>query len=181
MIDRVLNTSNTSKPTDPSPDSSTGPHLLKESVIDHAQILQPGAILSMIVQDPREVSFEGADSRPTITPNQENKFVERGNLVLNVDGAPCEEGHILSSTQMHSGRHNFLISDCTELWDSSCKINPPVTEEIFCIEKHHRRINFFCLDSGNDQEQATQEKDCSSRSCPVILLKHAKERLVSLG
>jgi ribonuclease P/MRP protein subunit POP1 len=181
MINRALNTSNTSKPTDPSLDSSTGPHLLKQSMIDHAEILQPGAILSMIVHDPREVSFEATDSPLTIVPNQENKFVERGDLVLNVDEAPCEEGHILSSARLHPGRHDLLISDCGELWDSGCKINPPVTEEIHCMEKHNRRIKFFCLDSGNDQEQAAQVKDCSSRSCPIILLKHAKERLVSLG
>ncbi|KAM0858248.1 hypothetical protein ACQ4PT_047954 [Festuca glaucescens] len=176
MINRVLNTSNTSKPTDPSLDSSTGPHLLKQSMIDHAEILQPGAILSMIVHDPREVSFEATDSPLTIVPNQENKFVERGDLVLNVDEAPCEEGHILSSARLHPGRHDLLISDCGELWDSGCKINPPVTEEIHCMEKHNRRIKFFCLDSGNDQEQAAQVKDCSSRSCPIILLKHAQER-----
>ena len=176
MINRV----NTS-PTDPSLDSSAGPRLLNKSVIDHAEILQPGAILSMIVHDPREVSFEGADSPMTIVPNEENKFLEQGDLFPNVDEAPCEEGHILAETQMHPGRHDLLISDCSELWDSGCKINPPVTEEILCMEKHHRHMKFFCLDSENDQEQGTQVKDCSSRSCPVILLKHGKERLVSLG
>ncbi|CAM0874160.1 unnamed protein product [Alopecurus aequalis] len=175
-VSKVLNTSNTSKSTDPSLDSSTGSHLLKESGIDHAQTLQPGAILSMIVHDPREVSFEAADSPLTIVPNQESKFLEWGDLVPNVDEAPCEEGRILSSTQMHPGRNDLLMSDYCELWDSGCKINPPVTEEVLCMEKHHRRIKFFCLDSGNDQEQETQVKDCSNRSCPVILLKHASER-----
>uniref|UniRef100_A0ACD6A0Q1 Uncharacterized protein n=1 Tax=Avena sativa TaxID=4498 RepID=A0ACD6A0Q1_AVESA len=174
-VSKVLNTSNTSKPTDSSLDSSTGPPLLEESVIDHAEILQ-GGIVSMIVHDPREVSFEGADSPLTIVPKQENKFSEQGDLTLNGDDAPYGEAHILSSTQMHPERHDLPISDCRELWDSGCKINPPVPEEILCMEKHHRRIKFFCLDSGNDQEQATQVKDCSSRSCPVILLKHAKER-----
>lgn len=174
MIDRVISTRNTSKPSDPSLDSSTGCHLLKASAIDHAEILQPGAILSMIVGDPREVPFEGTDSPLKSVPDQENKHLEEGGLVPNVDEAPSEERDIMSS--MHPGRHDLLLSDCRGMWDSCYKINPPVAEEILCMEKHHRRIKFFCLDSGNDQGKETQEKDLFSQSCPAILLKQAKER-----
>lgn len=70
---------------------------------------------------------------------------------------------------MHPGRHDLLLSDCTELWDSIYKINPPVAEEILCMEKHHRRITFFYLDSGNDQGQATQEKGCFRFSSKSLL------------
>ncbi|KAF7043085.1 hypothetical protein CFC21_052519 [Triticum aestivum] len=170
-VSKILDTSDMSKPTDHSVYSSTGPHVLEASVIDHAEILQPGAILSMIVHDPREVSSQGTDSPSETVTNQENKLLEGGDLE-----APSEERHIFSSMQMHSGRHDLLLSDCREMWDSGCKIIPPVAEEILCMEKHHRRINFFCLDSENDQGQATQANGCFSRSCPVILLKHAKER-----
>lgn len=76
MINRVLNTSAVSTSTDPL-DSSTGSHLLKSSVVDHAEILQTGAILSMIVRDPREVSSQGTDSSSkTVSPNQGNKILE---------------------------------------------------------------------------------------------------------
>lgn len=181
MINRVLDTSDMSKPFDRSLDISTGTHHLEASLIDHAEILQPGAILSMQVHDPREVSSEVTDSPLETVKNQDNKLLEEGDLVPNVDEAPSEERPIFSSMQMHSGRHDLLLSDCREMWDSDCKINAPVAEEILCMKKHHRRINFFCLDSENDQVQATQANDCFSRSCPVILLKHAKERLVSFA
>ncbi|KAI4998983.1 hypothetical protein ZWY2020_054847 [Hordeum vulgare] len=175
-VSKVLDTSDTSKPFDRSLDISTGTHHLEASFIDHAEILQPGAILSMLVHDPREVSSEVTDSPLETVKNQDNKLLEEGDLVPNVDEAPSEERPIFSSMQMHSGRHDLLLSDCREMWDSDCKINSPVAEEILCMKKHHRRINFFCLDSENDQVQATQANDCFSRSCPVILLKHAKER-----
>ncbi|TKW23068.1 hypothetical protein SEVIR_4G269200v4 [Setaria viridis] len=179
-INMVPDTSHKSTSTDTPPDSSTVPHLLEASIIDHAEILQPGAILSMIVHDPREVSVQGTVSSKLVSLDKENEGLEE-DVVPNADEAPSEVGNMLSSMWMQPGKHDIFLSDCRELWDSSQSINPPVAEEVLCMEKQHERIKFFCLDSGNDQGQTTQEKDSFSRSCPVVLLKHAKKGMPSLG
>ncbi|TVU23492.1 hypothetical protein EJB05_25863, partial [Eragrostis curvula] len=178
-INMVPCTNNASTSTDAPLDSSNVSLLSKASLIDHAGILHPGAILSMIVHDPREVSAQGTPPK-LVALNEESKVLEE-DVVPNTDEAPSEVGNILSSMWMHSGRHDLFLSDCNELWDSSQIINTPVAEEVLSAEKHHERMKFFCLDSGNDQGQTTQEKDSFGRSCPVVLLKHAKEETLALG
>lgn len=165
--------------TDTPLDSSNVSDLSKASVIDHAGILKPGVILSMMVHDPRVVSYQGTSSK-LVALNKENGALDE-NAVTNANEAPSEVQTILSSMWMHPGRHDLLLSDCSELWDSSHNINPPVAEEVLCVEKHHERMKFFCLDSGNDQEPTTEQKDSLNQSCPVVLLKHAKEGTLSLG
>ncbi|CAN6200730.1 unnamed protein product [Urochloa humidicola] len=180
-INTVPDTSHKSTPTDTPSDSSTVPHLLEASIIDHAEILQPGAILSMIVHDPREVSVQGTvSSSKLISLDKENEGLEE-DVVPNADEAPSEVGNMLSSMWMHPGKHDMFLSDCRELWDSFQSINPPVAEEVLCMKKQRERIKFFCLDSGNDQGQTTQGKDSFSLSCPVVLLKHGKKGMPSLG
>ena len=179
-INMVPDTNHKSTSTDTSTNSSTVPHLLEASIIDHAEILQPGAILSMIVHDPREVSVKGTvSSSKLVSLDKENEGLE--DVVPNTDEALSEVGNMFSSMWMHPGKHDIFLSDCRELWDSSQSINPPVAEEVLCTEKQRDRIKFFCLDSGNDQGQTTQENDSFSRSCPVVLLKHAKKGMPSLG
>ncbi|KAL6907812.1 hypothetical protein ACP4OV_001982 [Aristida adscensionis] len=170
----VPSTSNMSTSTDGPMDSSTVSHLSKASLFDHAEILHPGAIISMVVHDPRD----GSGSK-LVPLNKENIVLKEG-LISNADKTPLELGNILSWMRVHPGRHDMFLADCKELWDSSNNINPPLAEEILCTEKHHERIKFFCLDSGNDQGQTNQEKDFS-RSCPVVLLKHAREGMLALG
>ena len=58
----VSDTSDISASTDTPLDSLTVPHLSKASVIDNADILQPGAMLSMVVHDPREESVPLTES-----------------------------------------------------------------------------------------------------------------------
>lgn len=179
-MNMVSDTSDISALTDTLVESSTVPHLLKASVIDNAEILQPGSILSMLVHDPREVSVKEIDSSKLVSLDKQSKVLEE-DVAPNTNEAPSEVANILSSMWMHPGKHDIFLSDCRELWDSDQSINPPVSDEVLCKEKHHERIKFFCLDSGNDQGQTTQEKDNFIRSCSVILLKHAREGMPALG
>ncbi|KAL5203640.1 hypothetical protein ABZP36_008511 [Zizania latifolia] len=97
MFTRVVSTSNLTTSTNPHLDSSTGSHLLKASVIDHADILQTGAILSMMVRDPRDISVQGTvSSSETDSLNQDNQPMEE-DQVPNADEAPSKEEAILSS------------------------------------------------------------------------------------
>uniref|UniRef100_J3NA70 Uncharacterized protein n=2 Tax=Oryza brachyantha TaxID=4533 RepID=J3NA70_ORYBR len=179
MSTKLVNANNLTASTDPL-DSPTGSHFLQASVIDHADIFQTGAILSMTVRDPRDNSVQGVDSSKTHSLNQDNQLMEEYQ-VSNANEVPSEMRNILSSIWLNPGSYDLVLSDCKELWDSNLKINPPVNEEILCMERHHRRIKFFCLDSGNDVGQRAQENDSISRSFPVILLKHAKSNLLSVG
>jgi ribonuclease P/MRP protein subunit POP1 len=176
----MISTSDISASADTLLDSCIAPHLLKASVISNAEILQPGAILSMVVHDPREVSVKGIDSSKIVSHDKQSEVLEE-DVAPNANEASSEVANILPLMWMHPGKHDILLSDCRELWDSRQSINPPVSDEVLCKEKHCERIKFFCLDSGNDQEQTTQEKDNFIRSCPVILLKHAREGIPSLG
>uniref|UniRef100_A0A0D9XV99 Uncharacterized protein n=1 Tax=Leersia perrieri TaxID=77586 RepID=A0A0D9XV99_9ORYZ len=179
MSINIVNTNNLTASTDPL-DSSTGSHLLKASVIDNADTLQPGAILSMIVRDPRDNSAQITDSSEKVSVNQNNQLMEEYH-VPNADEAPSEIGNILSSIWLNPGNHDLFLSDCRELWDSSLKIDPPIKDDILCMDRHYRRIKFFFLDSGNDQGKTAQEKDSINQSFPVILLKHAKGCRLSVG
>jgi len=176
----MISTSDISTSTDTPLDSSTVPHLLKASVIDNAETLQPGAILSMVVHDPREVSVKGIDSSQLVSLGKQSKDLGE-DVAPDANEASSEVANILPLMWMHPGKHDIFLSDCRELWDSRQSINPPVSDEVLCKEKHCERIKFFCLDSRNDQGQTTQEKDNLIRSCPVILLKHAREGMPALG
>ncbi|XP_066395626.1 ribonucleases P/MRP protein subunit POP1-like [Miscanthus floridulus] len=179
-INMVSDTSDISASTDTPLDSLTVPHLSKASVIDNADILQPGAILSMVVHDPREVSVKGTDSSKLASLDKQSKVLEE-DVAPNANEASSEVANILPLMWMHPGKHDIFLSDCRELWDSRQSINPPVSDEVLCKEKHCERMKFFCLDSGNDKGRTTQEKDNFIRSCPVILLKHAGEGMPALG
>ncbi|KAF3336244.1 ribonucleases P/MRP protein subunit POP1 [Carex littledalei] len=65
------------------------------------------------------------------------------------------------------------LYDNTELWDSHCKMDPPVLESILCTEKNKKRLNTLFLKPTNQEMLAGQQKDGSSRSCTVILLRHS--------
>ncbi|XP_078180291.1 ribonucleases P/MRP protein subunit POP1-like [Carex rostrata] len=65
------------------------------------------------------------------------------------------------------------LYDKSELWDSHCKIVPPVLESILCTEKNKKWLNTLFLKPTNQEVPAGQQKDGSSRSCTVILLKHS--------
>ncbi|CAD5192791.1 unnamed protein product [Musa acuminata subsp. malaccensis] len=75
---------------------------------------------------------------------------------------------------------NFL-SDSISLWDCSNNLNPPVPESIICKEKHDRRLKDFYLEPSSHAGAATEVKDCPSRTCPVLLLKHADYSSFCMG
>ncbi|CAD6216564.1 unnamed protein product [Miscanthus lutarioriparius] len=155
-INMVSDTSDISASTDTPLDSLTVPHLSKASVIDNADILQPASL------------------------DKQSKVLEE-DVAPNANEASSEVANMLPLMWMYPGKHDIFLSDCRELWDSRQSINPPVSDEVLCKEKHCERMKFFCLDSGNDQGRTTQEKDNFIRSCPVILLKHAGEGMPALG
>jgi hypothetical protein len=60
-----------------------------------------------------------------------------------------------------------------ELWDPHCKIDGPMPESILCTEKNKERLNALFLEPTSQEMSVLHQKDGFSRSCTVILLRHA--------
>jgi len=60
------------------------------------------------------------------------------------------------------------------LWDANSELYPPEEENVLCWEKHQSRMKSFCIDDAADEFPKISSKPRSSRSCPLLLLKHRK-------
>ncbi|KAJ0976374.1 hypothetical protein J5N97_018339 [Dioscorea zingiberensis] len=87
----------------------------------------------------------------------------------------------LTSLWSEPEANGVFLSNSESLWDSSDKLNPPLQESILSAEKHLKRLEFFCLDQSNNPTSVIGSRDGSSRSCPVLLLKHKDIGNSSMG
>ncbi|KAL0725809.1 hypothetical protein Bca4012_040408 [Brassica carinata] len=67
------------------------------------------------------------------------------------------------------------------LWDANNELYPPEEENILCWEKHQSRMKSFCIDDPADEFPKISSRPRSSRSCPLLLLKHRKLGDTSTG
>lgn len=96
------------------------------------------------------------------------------NSSLLVSGESAENEDKLLSLWSEPETSGIVLSDSKSLWDASDKTSP-IPENILCTEKHYARLKFFHFDPNNCGMPATEAKDGFSRSCSVLLLKHAKQ------
>ncbi|PKA51555.1 ribonuclease P/MRP protein subunit POP1 [Apostasia shenzhenica] len=133
------------------------------------------AILSLIVQDPRnlpsdQAKFSQRNCCLSLSPLQ-NGLVQDSTAMLSSEESTEENNSFLSLLSMPES-NEVLFSDCKKLWESSIKIKPPLPEDIICLQKHHERLKHFYLESAEFGESAGSATDDFDRSCPLILLKH---------
>ncbi|CAL9065706.1 unnamed protein product [Musa banksii] len=122
-------------------------------------------------------------NQSSLTP-WSNSQVQKSILLCHAEKLPSHA--ILSLTGEDSlwsrpETNGIFLSDSISLWDCSNNLNPPVPESIICKEKHDRRLKDFYLEPSSHAGAATEVKDCPSRTCPVLLLRHADYSSFCMG
>ncbi|KAL5983522.1 hypothetical protein ACLOJK_017609 [Asimina triloba] len=150
--------------------------LQKSCVLEHAEQLPSRAILSLTVEDPRDIQIKADESVP------ETPTCSEGNLLAEdvseehaslTSEAPNNNEEITSSLWLKSDAHAVYFSDSQDLWVSLDQVNPPMEENLLCSEKHQRHLSFFYLDKKNAGTLTTGLREGSGRCCPVLLLRNA--------
>ncbi|KAG1326181.1 ribonucleases P/MRP protein subunit POP1 [Cocos nucifera] len=157
--------------------SSTNSQLQKACILNCAEHLPLHAILSLTVHDPRNLPSKGAELASEAHTKLESDLQEEDirNSSLLVSGESAKNEDKLLSLWSEPETSGFFLSDSKSLWDASDRMNPPIPENVLCTEKHCTRLKFFHFDPTNCRMPATEAKDGFSRSCSVLLLKHAKQ------
>ncbi|PIA27087.1 hypothetical protein AQUCO_08300052v1 [Aquilegia coerulea] len=149
-------------------------HQLEGSIIlKHAIHLPDNAVVSLKVKDPRHLDKDGPKS---VSEEASESLAGDGvkdepNEHSALTACPNQNEKIISSFLLDSEARKFVCSDSKELWDIHSGVNPPVDENLLCMEKHQKRVDFFHLDKNTGMETTT---NIESRSCPVVLLKEGK-------
>lgn len=152
--------------------SSVNSSLVKyASYIENDGQILSSAIFSLSVNDPRFLNKDITD--PLEANGQDtlsNKKDENGG-----NGTPKRDMKLLSCSSLEcEGSHG--LSECIDLWDAKKGIDPPIEENILCMEKHHQRMELFRIgDMNSGRKQPSMERRFS-RVCPILLLKSDNQK-----
>ncbi|XP_077218174.1 ribonuclease Ps isoform X2 [Tasmannia lanceolata] len=155
-------------------DSDTNYQHQKAFVLKHAQDLPSRAILSLVVQDPRDLSMNSIDcvlEAPSTSFGADLQKVD--DVKENATVAPNNNEEVMSSLWLKPDGNTGHFSDSKDLWASQEQISPPVEENVLCTERHQRRLDSFFLASTSSQTLPAETKEGSVRSCPILLLKNS--------
>ncbi|XP_010914572.2 ribonucleases P/MRP protein subunit POP1 [Elaeis guineensis] len=156
--------------------SSTDFQLQKACILNLAEHLPLHAILSLTVHDPRDFPSKvepASEAHTKLESDLQEEDIKNSSLWVSRQSSKNEDKLLsLWSEPENSG---IFLSDSKSLWDASDKMSPPIPEHVLCTEKHYTRLKFFHFDPTNCRMPATEAKDGFSRSCSVLLLKHAKQ------
>lgn len=114
-----------------------------------------GAILAQFVIDPRLIQNTPRDDS---TVSVEMTKTE-----------PTESLETTTNTEAETFPEVFKY-----LWDANSELTPPEEENILCWEKHQSRMDSLCFDDPATEVPNVSSRPRSSRSCPLLLLKHKK-------
>ncbi|ESQ56252.1 hypothetical protein EUTSA_v10024413mg [Eutrema salsugineum] len=114
------------------------------------------AILARVVMDPRLIPNY---SRDDTTVSVEMTKTE-----------PTESTEMTNNTDAEESLPE--VFKC--LWDANSELSPPEEESMLCWEKHQSRMNSLCLNDLAAEVPKVSSRPRSSRSCPLLLLKHKK-------
>ncbi|RID65476.1 hypothetical protein BRARA_D00666 [Brassica rapa] len=134
----------------------------------------------------RKCSMEKAEVKNAADPYKEEsipscailpRFVIDPRLIPN---NPCDDSTTSVEMTITEPTESLEMTTSTEaetfkcLWDANSELYPPEEENILCWEKHQSRMKSFCIDDPADEFPKISSKPRSSRSCPLLLLKHRK-------
>lgn len=155
--------------------ASTAAQVQKPLLLQNAEHLPSHAILSLDVHDPRNLPPKETEVElGTTTTESDLKGTDIQNLNPSICGVSFNSESVLALWSKPETNGVFL-SDSRRLWDSSEKLNPPLPENILCMDRHHKRLKHFNLDAVNDEKSASQASDGFGQSCPILLLKHSSK------
>ncbi|OVA02515.1 Ribonuclease P/MRP [Macleaya cordata] len=162
-------------------EDSTETQIQKSLILEHAQHLPSGAILSLTVKDPRDLPKKGIESvseaqSTTTTTLEGDVQVNNSDEPATLTEFPDKNKEIISSLWSKTEANSVLLSDSKDLWNIQNVLNPPVEENLLCMEKHQRRMAFYNLDNTNSGVLSSESMKKSSRSCPILLLKDNDQR-----
>lgn len=133
--------------------------------------------MSLTVDDPRTLPKSRIALVPEATPSNmlSNLPEDKANNDATLAEIPNKESNLESSYWL---KHEI---DSSTLWDASNGISPPMEENFLCMEKHHLRLDSFCLGKIKSGELKNSTKEKSSRSCPIMLLKDTNQKGSHIG
>lgn len=117
--------------------------------------ISSSAILARFVMDPR------------LIPNN-----PRDDGTVSVETTKTEPTESLETTTKTEVETSPEVFKC--LWDANSELTPPEEENLLCWEKHQSRMDSLCLDDPAAKLPKVSSRPRSSRSCPLLLLKHKK-------
>lgn len=121
------------------------------------------AILSLMVEDPREYNDEEAvDDSKMIAVSTVDEVLSHVTEKQPSMTEPLDKGAgLLLRSQAHHG-----------LWDAASGIGTPIEENVLHMERQRKRMDFLCLDNFNSGMSNSLRRSQSSRSCPIMLLRN---------
>ncbi|MCL7030627.1 hypothetical protein MKW94_017671 [Papaver nudicaule] len=152
-------------------ESNTETQISKSYILEHAEHLPSGAILSLVVKDPRDLPKKGIEG--VLDAHSGNIDVEDNRL----DGCATlgqsldKDQAIISSLWSEAEANSVLLSDNKDIWHSQNASSLPLEENLLCMEKHERRMAYFNMNNTNSRVSSSECMPQSSSSCPILLLK----------
>ncbi|WMV53496.1 hypothetical protein MTR67_046881 [Solanum verrucosum] len=138
------------------------------SFIENDDQILSSAIFSLFVNDPR---FLNKDTTDPLEAKGQNILSYK----KDEKGIPNRDMKLLSCSSLEcEGRPG--LSECIDLWDAKEGIDPPIEENILCMEKHHQRMELFRVGDVNSRRQQPSVETRFSRVCPILLLKSENEK-----
>ncbi|KAG5574816.1 hypothetical protein H5410_054950 [Solanum commersonii] len=149
--------------------SSVNSSLVKyASFIENDDQILSSAIFSLSVNDPRVLNKDTTDP-----------LEAKGQNILSYKkdekGIPKRDMKLLSCSSLECEGSPGL-SECIDLWDAKEGIDPPIEENILCMEKHHQRMELFRIGDVNSRRQQPSVERRFSRVCPILLLKSDNQK-----
>ncbi|KAB1225562.1 Ribonucleases P/MRP protein subunit POP1 [Morella rubra] len=147
----------------------------KPSGLENEDNIGSHAILSLRVYDPRILP----ETRAADVPGSPTTGTLR---VLKAEAKECAAlaGISDKNKELPKLEGTFISHSNDNLWDISRGISPPVEESVLCMQRHHLRMDDFCLDVPNSGMLSTSTTHCS-RSCPILLLKNNYQKGSLIG
>ncbi|XP_070023847.1 ribonucleases P/MRP protein subunit POP1-like isoform X2 [Nicotiana sylvestris] len=156
----------------PSTCSSVNSSLVKyASYIENDDQIPSSAIFSLSVHDPRFLDKDITNaSEAKVQDTLSYKKDERGG-----NGTPKRDMKLLPCSFLEpEGSHG--LSECIDLWDTKKDIDPPIEENILCMEKHRQRMELFRIGDMSTCRQQPSSARRFSRFCPILLLRSDSQK-----
>ncbi|XP_010506764.1 PREDICTED: ribonucleases P/MRP protein subunit POP1-like [Camelina sativa] len=150
----------------PATSSSEEPSILRKCSMENAEVkfvtdlykeetISSCAVLAQFVMDPRLIPNSPCDDS-----------------TVSVETAKTEPTNSLEITTKTGAE--IFTEVFKRLWDANSDLTPPEEENVLCWEKHQNRMDSLCLENPAAEVPKVSSRARSSRSCPLLLLKHKK-------